>query len=296
MNMPEKCGYIAIVGKPNVGKSTLLNQLVGQKISIMTPKPQTTRLQILGINTQDNAQAIYVDTPGIHRDQQRTMNRYMNRLASSVITDANIVLFVIEALRWSGEDELVLEKIQTTEAPVILVINKVDTVKDKNQLLPFIEKIKSKYAFAQIVPLSAKRETEVKHLQEIIFDLLPLAPHLFPDDQVTDKNERFQAAELIREKVIRETSQELPYCTAVGIESMKMENNCIHIHAIIWVEREGQKVIIIGKQGKKLKKIGTEARLDIEKLLGHKVFLQLWVKVKEDWTDSEAGLRNLGYI
>lgn len=295
MNAEQKSGYIAIVGRPNVGKSTLLNRILGKKISITSPKPQTTRHQILGIKTIDGVQAVFIDTPGIHKTEKNAMNRYMNRLASSVIADTDVIVFVIEAMHWYEEDELVLERLKQTDAPVILAINKVDLVKDKRELLPFIEKIQQKYAFTQIVPFSANNSTDVKSLENIIIEMLPEGPHLFPDDQITDKNERFQIAELIREKLIQATEQEVPYSTMVEVEDMKQTEKLTEISALIWVEREGQKAIIIGKGGERLKKIGTLARKDIERYLGRKVFLRLWVKLKDDWTNNERALKSLGY-
>lgn len=291
----EKCGYVAIIGRPNVGKSTLLNCLIGKKISITSPKPQTTRNQILGIKTVGETQAIFIDTPGLHKAERRAMNRYMNRLASSVILDADVIVFMIEALRWKEDDEMILQKLAQSEAPVILVINKVDTVKDKSALLPFIDKLKSEFNFNQIIPMSAKKMNNVDSLEQTIMNLLPEGQHLFPDEQITDKNERFQVAELIREKLIQATEEELPYTTTVIIDSFQDEEKIIKISAIIWVEREGQKPIVIGKNGERLKKIGTQARKDIERLLGKKVFLTLWVKVKSDWTDNEKMLQSLGY-
>lgn len=295
MKQREQCGYIAIIGRPNVGKSTLLNCLIGKKISITSPKPQTTRNQILGIKTVGEAQAIFIDTPGLHKAERRAMNRYMNRLASSVIIDADVIVFMIEALRWNENDEMILEKLSESKAPVILLINKVDKVKDKSQLLPFIEEIKAKYHFAQIIPISVKKMDNVLSLEKIIMPLLPDGAHLFPDEQMTDKNERFQAAELIREKLIQAVEEELPYSTTVVIDSFERDEKLIKISAIIWVEREGQKPIVIGKDGERLKKIGTLARKDIEKLLDKKVFLRLWVKVKSDWTDDDRVLQSLGY-
>jgi GTPase len=295
MNQTEKCGYVAIIGRPNVGKSTLLNCFVGKKISIISPKPQTTRHQILGIKTTGEAQAVFIDTPGLHKAEKRAMNRYMNRLASSVMIDADVILFVVEAGRWTDDDEMILQKLAATQAPVILVINKVDKVKDKNRLLPFIDKIKEKFNFVHIVPMSAKKLDNVVSLEKIIMEFLPTQPHFFPDDQMTDKNERFQVAELIREKLIHATEEELPYSTTVVIDSFEEEEKITKISAVIWVEREGQKPIVIGKDGALLKKIGTLARKDIEKLLNKKVFLRIWVKVKSDWTDDERVLQSLGY-
>ncbi len=291
----HQCGYVAIVGRPNVGKSTLLNELIGQKISIISPKPQTTRHQILGIKTIDTVQAIYIDTPGLHPAEQRAMNRYMNRLASSVIPDANVVIFMIEAMRWYDEDDVILEKIRLSRSPVILVINKIDLLKDKSQLLPLIDRLSTQFSFSHIVPLSAKNHDNIATLEKLVLPFLPKGPHLFPMVQVTDKDERFQITEIIREKLIYATLQEIPYSTTVVIESLKLEGNLLTVHGIIWVEREGQKPIVIGKNGERLKKIGTQARKDIEKLLKKKVFLRLWVKVKSNWTDNDNFLQSLGF-
>lgn len=295
MKQIEKCGYVAIIGRPNVGKSTLLNDLVGQKISIISPKPQTTRNQILGIKTVENTQAVYIDTPGLHQAEQRAINRYMNRLASSVLADADVIVFVIEATRWYDDDAAVLDKLAHVAAPVILAINKTDLLKDKSRLLPLISRLQEKFSFAHVVPLAAKKHDHVMVLEKMIAQLLPEGPHLFPDGQVTDKDEQFQVAELIREKVIQATEQEIPYSTTVVVDSLKLEKDLINISAIIWVEREGQKPIVIGKNGEKLKKIGTLARKDIEQLLNKKVFLRLWVKVKSNWTESDGLLQNLGF-
>jgi GTP-binding protein Era len=295
MNPVSKCGYVAIVGRPNVGKSTLLNALIGKKISIISPKPQTTRNQILGIKTIDNTQIVYIDTPGLHEAERRVMNRYMNRLANAVILDADVIVFIIEATRWLADDELVLKKVSEADAPVILVINKIDKLNDKKEILPLIEKYKEKFSFAHIIPISAKRKENLDSLEETLANMMPDGPHLFPDEQVTDKNERFQVGEIIREKVIRATEQELPYSTTVVVESMKEEGNLLEISAIIWVEREGQKPIVIGKNGERLKSIGTAARKEMVKLLGRKIFLRLWVKVKSNWTDDERALGSLGF-
>lgn len=290
-----KSGYVAIVGRPNVGKSTLLNGLLGEKISITSPKPQTTRWQILGIKTLNDAQIIYIDTPGMHRNEKRAMNRYMNRVASSVLLDVDVIVFMIDADSWHSEDELVLKKLEQTDKPVILAINKVDLLKDKTELLLLIDKLKNKLNFSQIVPISALENENTHTLEEQIAKLLPAGPQLFPEDQITDKSVRFQVAEIIREKLIRATEEELPYTTTVEIEQFKEEEKLTEISAVIWVERQGQKIIIIGKKGAGLKKVGTQARKEIEKLLDKKVFLRLWVKVKADWTDDERALRGLGY-
>lgn len=290
-----KSGYVAIVGRPNVGKSTLLNCLLGEKVSITSSKPQTTRWQILGIKTLDDAQIIFIDTPGIHRKEKRAMNRYMNRVASSVIFDADVIVFMIDAVSWRGEDELVLKKLKETDKPIILAINKIDLIKDKAELLLVIDKLKDKLNFAAIVPVSAMDEENTAVLEKEITMLLPAGPQLFPEDQLTDKSLRFQVAEIIREKLIQATEEELPYTTTVEIEQFQEGEKLTEIGAIIWVERQGQKIIIIGKKGARLKKIGIQARREIEKLLGTKIFLRLWVKVKENWTDDDKALRSLGY-
>jgi GTP-binding protein Era len=290
-----KSGFVAIIGRPNVGKSTLLNSLIGEKLSITTPKPQTTRWQILGIRTLSDAQIIYVDTPGMHRDEKRAMNRYMNRIANAVMLDADVIIFMIDVTHFDTLDELILKKLQASPKPVILVMNKIDLLEGKSQMLPLMDTLKDKFHFTHIIPVSAIKSENIKHLEEEIVKLLPEGPQLFPEDQHTDKNIRFQIAEIIREKIILATEQELPYTTTVQIEQFKESEKLIEIDAIIWVERHGQKVIIIGKGGAKLKKIGTKARLEIEKLLGNKVFLRLWVKIKENWTDDEKALRSLGY-
>lgn len=295
MTEPSRCGYIAIIGRPNVGKSTLLNCILGQKISITSPKPQTTRSQILGIKTEGKDQLIYIDTPGMHETEKFAMNRYLNKLASSVVSDADVVVFMVESDHWNNEDELVLSKLKEVKAPVILAINKIDQLKPKSLLLPLIEKMQTHYDFADIIPLSASHADNVAALEETISKYLPEGPHLYPDEQVTDKNIRFQIAELIREKLIQATEQEVPYSTTVEIEHLIEKDNMIDISAIIWVERDGQKPIVIGKNGERLKMIGTKARRDIERLINQKVFLRLWVKVKDRWTDNEKALKSFGF-
>jgi len=293
--MITQSGYAAIIGRPNVGKSTLLNALIGEKISITSAKPQTTRCQILGIKTREHAQIIYIDTPGLHREETRAINRYMNRVASSVIYDTDVIVFLIDATRYQEEDELVLQKLKSTDKPIILALNKIDLLSEKEKLLPLIEKLKNKLNFIKIIPISAMKKENIDTLENEIITLLPEGSLLFPEDQLTDKNMRFHAAEIIREKLVRETEQELPYATTVEIEQFKQDDRLTEISAIIWVERPGQKVIIIGKDGARLKRIGMQARRDIEKLVDTKVFLRLWVKVKERWTDDDQLLRNLGY-
>jgi GTP-binding protein Era len=290
-----KSGFVAIIGRPNVGKSTLLNAIIGEKVSITSAKPQTTRWQILGIKTIDHAQIIYVDTPGLHREKKRVMSHYLNRLASAAILDADVIVFMIDATSWRGEDEMVLKKLHDTIKPVILVVNKIDLLKDKAQLLPIMDKLKEKFHFTHIIPISAINEENTHHLEEEIVKLLPEGPQLFPEDQITDKSIRFQIAEIIREKLIEVTEEELPYTTTVEIEQFQKGEKFTEIGAVIWVERAGQKIIIIGKGGARLKKVGIAARREVEKLLNHKVFLRLWVKVKENWTDDERAMRSLGY-
>jgi len=290
-----KSGYVAIVGRPNVGKSTLINTLLGEKVSIISPKPQTTRWQILGIQTVKKAQIIYIDTPGIHEAEKRAINRYMNRVASSVIEDADVILFLVDGKTWQKEDELVLKKLKAAKGPVILVVNKIDLFTDKKMLLPVIDKLKNKFEFESIIPISALEAENTKELEKEIIKLLPEGEQLYPEDQLTDKSVRFQIAEIIREKLIRLTEEELPYTTTVEIENFQEEEKLVRINALIWVERPGQKIIVIGKKGAKLKKVGIQARHEIEKLVDKKVFLQLWVKVKENWTDDQKSLKTFGY-
>jgi GTP-binding protein Era len=295
MSTINKSGYVAIVGKPNVGKSTLLNNLLGQKVSITSPKPQTTRSQILGIKSFEDSQIIYIDTPGMHHNEKRAMNRYLNRLASGILFDADVIVFMIDATSWDSEDQMVLTKLEMTDKPVILAINKIDLVKNKADILPMIDQLKDKFKFAHIIPLSAIDNDSLHLLEKEISHLLPDGSAMFPEDQVTDKSVQFQISEIVREKLIHATEEELPYTTAVEIEEYKEEEKLIEIGVVIWVERHGQKVIIIGKKGSRLKKIGIQARRDIEKLVGKKVFLRLWVKIKENWTDDEQSLRGFGY-
>lgn len=290
-----RCGFVAIVGRPNVGKSTLMNHLIGEKVSITSRKAQTTRHQILGIKTLEQTQMVFIDTPGLHIGQQKAINRYMNRAARSALADVDAVIFMASAMRWTEEDEYVLKLLTHIEAPVFLVINKVDKISDKKELLPFIDLISQQREFAAVYPISAKHGDNVPPLQDQLFRLMPSSPHYFPDDQVTDKSIRFMTAEIIREKLFRLTGQELPYSTTVEIEEFVEDGKLQRISALILVERAGQKKIVIGKQGEKLKEIGCQARLDIEKILGRKVFLRLWIKVKSGWSDDERALRSLGY-
>lgn len=294
-NSVSRCGYAAIVGRPNVGKSTLLNHILGQKISITSRRPQTTRHRILGIKTTPEAQIIYVDTPGLHRAGKRAINRYMNRVAASVIKDVDVALFVVEGLRWTTEDQDVLDRLKAENIPVILVVNKVDKVTDKEALLPHFQKVSGYMDFVQIIPISARHGTNIDALEQEILRLLPLAPHMYPEDQVTDRSERFLVAELVREKLTRRLGQEVPHSLTVAIEQFSEESGIINITALIWVEKPGQKSIVIGKNGSVLKEVGTQARQDMERILDNKVFLTLWVKVKEGWSENERALRSLGY-
>lgn len=289
-------GFVAIVGRPNVGKSTLLNQLLGQKVSITSRKAQTTRHRILGIDTEGPYQTIYVDTPGLHKDEKRAINRLMNRAASSSIGDVDLVLFVIEGTHWTEDDAMVLSKIQRANRPTILIINKIDQVKDKGSLLPHIQALSKQYEFNEIFPLSALSPESMPKLKAIVRPYLREGIHFYPQDYVTDRSVRFMAAEIVREKLMRFTGDELPYSTTVEIEKYEQHaNGIVHIHALILVEREGQKRMVIGNKGAKLKTVGAEARRDIEKLLDTQVNLQLWVKVKSGWADDERALRSLGY-
>jgi GTP-binding protein Era len=288
-------GYVALLGRPNVGKSTLLNQLIGQKISITAPKPQTTRHVILGIQTLPEAQIIYVDTPGLHRQGRRAMNRYLNRAAASVLGYVDVVVFLIEALRWTEEDQDVLQRLAEFGGPVVLAVNKVDRITDKRRLLPFLQEMAAKRQFTEVVPLAAINGDNVATLEQVIARLLPTQAFLFPEDQITTASERFMVAELIREKLTRLLREELPYALTVEIEQFVEEGRLVRIHAIIWVERASQKGIVIGDKGSTLREVGRQAREDMERLLDRKVFLETWVKVREGWSDDERALRSLGY-
>lgn len=290
-----KSGYVALVGRPNVGKSTLLNYLLDEKISITSSKPQTTRWQILGVKTHGDAQIIYVDTPGVQHETKRAMNRYLNRVAHAVLSDADVIIFLVDATSWRAEDALILEKLKQTKCPIILGLNKIDLLKNKSKLLPLIDRLKEKFNFAHIIPISAIKGDNINDLEKVISKLLPRGPQYFPKEQKTDKNIRFRIAEIIREKLIMLTEEELPYTTSVEIEQFATGKKITEIGAIIWVERPGQKAIVIGKGGARLKKMGVAARREIELLLKSKVFLRLWVKVKEHWTDDERALKSLGY-
>ena len=293
---PYRSGYVAIIGRPNVGKSTLINRILGQKLCITSRRPQTTRHRILGIKTTDHAQLVYVDTPGMHSDGKRAMNRYMNRAATASIEDVDVIVFVIESLKWTDEDQRVLKRLQSdADKPVILVLNKVDKTDDKSALLPQMEQLAAQYSFAAVVPVSARRGMNIEQLEAEVEQLIPEGEPIFDEDQLTDRSSRFLAAEMVREKLFRHLGQELPYSLTVDIEQFEEDNGMFRISAVIYVERSGQKSIVIGKKGELLKQVGQDARKDMEDLFGCKVFLQLWVKVREGWSDNERMLRNLGY-
>ncbi|KTC85636.1 MULTISPECIES: GTPase Era [Legionella] len=293
--MTSYCGYIALVGRPNVGKSTLLNCILQQKLSITSRKPQTTRHSILGIQTEGEYQYVYVDTPGIHQGSKKVMNRLMNKTANAALRDVDVIVFIVDGTHWNEEDDHVLQLIKQAGAPCILAVNKVDKIAEKSQLLPWIETVSQRHDFAAIIPLSAKTGVQVDQLEERLKAFLPEGPHLFADDQFTDRPVKFLCAELLREKIFRLCGQELPYSTTVDIESYKDEGNLVRIHALILVDKDNHKRMIIGDKGKKLKEMATSARLDMERLLDKKVFLQCWCKVKSGWADDERLLRQLGY-
>lgn len=294
--MPEKrCGYIAIIGKPNVGKSTLLNFILGQKVSITSSKPQTTRHQLLGIKTTESVQFLYVDTPGIHGNSKKAINRYMNRAAQSVIRDVDVVILVLDRTVQTPDDELAMESLSKSRAKIIVAINKIDKESSKSALLPHIENLSKRLPGAEIIPVSAKSGHNIDALELLVENNLPVESYYFPEDQITDRSERFLVAELIREKMMRNLGEELPYELTIQIERFSDSGKTIHIDALTLVEREGQKGIIVGKKGSRLKQISVEARTDIERLLGRKVMLKIWVKVKSGWSDDERALKSLGY-
>lgn len=295
MNEPFRAGYVAIVGRPNVGKSTLMNHLIGQKLSITSRKPQTTRHRIIGIQTLAAGQLIYVDTPGIHRQGRKAMNRYLNRTAALSLDGVDLILFVVEAGQWQEDDQQVLGYLQQQSQPVIAVVNKIDQLPRREALLPLLEQLTQRGEFIEVVPVAALKQTNLERLQQRVLSYLPLSEPIYPDDQLTDRSERFLAAEIVREKLTRQLGNELPYALTVEIEQFTIDKGLLRIAALIWVEREGQKRIIIGKGGERLKLVGAQARADMEQLFGHKIYLQLWVKIKQGWSDSERLLGQLGY-
>ncbi len=290
-----RAGFVAVVGRPNVGKSTLVNALVGSKISIVTPKPQTTRHRVLGILNSDSQQLVFVDTPGLHARARNVMNRSMNRASMASIADADVILLVVEALRLQHEDRAMFERLADIETPVVLAVNKVDQVKDKKALLPFLAEMTGKRDFAAVVPVSALTGEQLDSLLSELGKLLPASPPLYPGDMQTDRGLRFRVAEVIREKLMWRLEKEVPYGVAVEIESLEQADEGLRVAAVIWVERAGQKAIVIGKQGKMLKEAGRAARLELREQLGLPVHIELWVKVRENWSDNERALRQLGH-
>lgn len=291
-----RAGTIAVIGRPNVGKSTLVNALVGAKISIVSPKAQTTRHRLLGIATFPEGQLMLVDTPGIHGRQTRAMNRYMNRAARGAVSDVDAAVLVIEAGRWTEDDSLAMSALKESKVPCILVVNKVDKVADKNTLLPFIAKITAEHEFTSVHPLSALKNKGTEALVKTLIGLMPASEAHYGEDEITDKSERFLAGELVREQLMTRLGEELPYSTTVEIEKFEEDGQMLRISAVVWVERESQKPIVIGNGGERMKAISTSARIGMEKLFGRKVFLETWCRVREGWSDDEAALRRFGYL
>lgn len=288
-------GYVALIGRPNVGKSTLLNHLLGQKVSIVTYKPQTTRQRIAGIKTTEQGQVVYLDTPGIHRSESRALNRYMNRVATATFRDVEAVLFLIEAGRWNKQDRAIARMLATVEVPVMLVVNKIDLIEDKTELLTYVDTVCQEQAFEEVFLISALRGKGVAAIEQKLLQILPFSMPFYDQDQITDRSERFLVAELLREALTLRLHQELPYALTVEIERFKREKGLLRIGAIIWVERDSQKQIVIGKGGQALKQVGTQARKGMEELLGEKVFLETWVKVSRDWSRNEKTLEKMGF-
>jgi GTP-binding protein Era len=293
--MKTRCGFVAVVGRPNVGKSTLINAIMGRKISIVTNKPQTTRHRILAVHTDGDTQIVFVDTPGLHRKANRAMNRLMNRTAANALADADLVLFVAEATRWTDEDSDVLQRLRSAEAPVIALLNKVDRVQPKERLLAELQTMSERYEFADIYPISALKQDNLQELLRAIPAYLPESPPLFPEDMLTDRSQEFLAAEVIREKLTEMLHQEVPYGLTVQIEQYVVDAERVTISAVILVDRDSQKGIVVGKGGQVLKRVGQSARLDLCEQLGSRVHLELWVKVKDNWSDSEKYLQQFGY-
>lgn len=289
-----RAGFAALVGRPNVGKSTLLNALIGQKLSIVTPRPQTTRHRILGIYTDATAQIAFVDTPGLHKEAGRALNKAMNRTAAAALEDSDLVVFVVEAPRWYEEDELVLERIVRSSRLAIVAVNKIDLVHPREKLLPYLGELGSRYDFRAIVPVSALKKDAIPELRNAIAAQLPHSPLLFPDGELTDRDVKFRISEMIREKLTLELNQEVPYGIAVEVERMAEEDGQLAVDACIWVDREGQKPIVIGAKGERLKRVGRSARLTLNEILGQRLHLTLWVKVRENWADNARALKELG--
>jgi GTP-binding protein Era len=291
---PFRSGFAALVGRPNVGKSTLLNELVGEKLSIVTPRPQTTRHRILGVLTEANAQIVFVDTPGLHARASRALNKAMNRTAAAALEDADLVVLVVEALRWTSEDAMALQRIARAGRPAIAAVNKIDQVRPRERLLPYLAELGARHAFLAIVPVSALRRDNIEDLKATIAAHLPQSPALFPDGERTDRGQAFRIAEVIREKLTLALNQEVPYGIAVEVERLTEEDGQLTVEAAIWVDREGQKPIVIGARGERLKRVGRAARLALNELLGRRLHLNLWVKVRENWADSARALKELG--
>jgi GTP-binding protein Era len=293
--MTKRCGTIAIAGRPNVGKSTLLNRLIGQKLSITAHKPQTTRHAVLGINTHGDTQFIYIDTPGIHGGGKRTLNRVLNKTASSATTGADVLLLVVQALTWTNDDQMALEIVQKQELPWILVVNKVDRVNPKEKLLPWLQGLPATEHASAVIPTSASKGHNVDTLEQQIEQLLPEADFIYDEDSFTDRSSRFLASELVREQLTRFLSQELPYSISVEIEQFEDSGRMLTVSAVIWVEKQSQKSIVIGKGGSGLKEIGSRARKEMQHMFDRKVHLNMWVKVKDGWSDDASMIRSLGY-
>lgn len=292
---PFRSGFVAVVGRPNVGKSTLVNAIVGHKISIVTPKPQTTRHRILGVHSRPDCQIIFIDTPGLHRKARKAMNRMMNRAAANALTDADVVLFVTEAKGWTTEDQDVLKRLQCAKKPVIALLNKIDKVHPKEMLLQALSEMSERHDFVEVMPISARAGDNLDRLEKILPEYLPESEPLFPEDMITDRSRSFLAAETIREKLTLHLRQEVPYGLTVQIDRYTEHDDGIEIFATIWVEQDSQKGIVVGKNGSVLRKVGRAARLELKSQLGVPVHLELWVKVKDNWADSETDLLLLGY-
>ncbi|MGB1684902.1 MAG: GTPase Era [Pseudomonadales bacterium] len=290
-----RCGYVAIIGRPNVGKSTLLNAMLKQKISITSKKPQTTRHNLLGIKTEGDCQMLFVDTPGIHIKEARAINRYMNKSAKSALRDVDVVLFLVDRNRWTEEDDLVGDLFKKVAAKQIVVINKVDLVQDRATLLPLLQSLQDKFPDAELVPVSAEKSLNLDTLDKVISDSLPASPFYFDPEQVTDRSLRFLAAEILREKLMRQLGDELPYALTIQIEKFAEQDQLATVEATIFVEKEGQKRILIGNKGERLKRVGIDARRDMEDVFGTRVVLNTWVKVKSGWSDDERAMKSLGY-
>ncbi|NUO76895.1 MAG: GTPase Era [Lysobacter sp.] len=292
---PYRAGHVAVIGRPNVGKSTLVNALVGAKVSIVSPRPQTTRHQLLGIATFPEGQLLLVDTPGIHREQKRAMNRWMNRAARGALEGVDAALLVVRAGQWDDEDGLAYDALRKAGLPVVLVVNQVDRLKDKTALLPYLAKVSDGREFAGVHPISALKRSGLEALVKTVLGFLPQQDALYGEDEITDKSQRFLAGEMVREQLMRQLGEELPYATTVEIEKFEVDGSMLRIGAVIWVERDGQKAIVIGKGGERLREIGSKSRIQMERLFGAKVFLETWVRVREGWSDDEAALRAFGY-